>query len=131
MRFLASSCWDRPDRGVVAFFLFVHRHPHKRDPRSIRRNLRITDPNKIPEIFFGDVSFLGESDACAKGKQNDEARMTNDERMTKHIVDLMEGRPPCRPHNFIRRSSRERSLAGRLRGLLAAIAADRTIRKRV
>src|SRR6266480_2014746 len=95
MRFCAACGRHRPDRSVIAFFLFVRRHAHERDPRSIRRNLGIADPDKVPEIFFGDVPFLGESDACAKGKQNDEGRMTNDERMTKHMWSLLiEWRPP-------------------------------------
>src|SRR6266480_1639205 len=77
MRLFAACGRHRPDRSVIAFFLFVRRHAHKRDPRSIRRNLRVADPDKIPEIFFGNVAFLGESDACAKGKQNDEAAQTS------------------------------------------------------
>ena len=66
MRFFTATRRHRPDRSVVAFFLFVHGHAHKRDARSIRRDLRIADPDKIPEIFFSDVSFLrGENgDRC-------------------------------------------------------------------
>src|SRR4029077_15456302 len=92
-RFLAASRWHRPDRGVVTFLLLVHGHAHKRDPRSIRRNLRIADPDKIPQIFFGDVSLLSRESAgrceenqergkkCAHRFINDEALMTNDEGM--------------------------------------------------
>ena len=36
------------------------RHAHEHHPRSVRRNLRITDPDEIEEILFGDVALLGQ-----------------------------------------------------------------------
>src|SRR4029077_15170296 len=76
----------RPNRSFITFFFLVDRHPHKRDARAIRRNLWIADPDEIPQVFFGDGAFFGESSADAKRKKNDEARMTNDEGITKHEV---------------------------------------------
>src|SRR5438128_12397124 len=82
---LATSDRDRPDRRIVAFLFLVHGHAHKRHARSIRRNLRIADPDEIEEIFLGDVAFLSKrvTDSRDQKKANDEARMSNDEGMTK------------------------------------------------
>ncbi len=81
MGFLAAGDRDRPDRGVIAFFFLVHCDAHKSDARSIWRNLRIADPNKIEQIFFCDVALLSVNATECEGekKGNDEARMTNDE----------------------------------------------------
>jgi hypothetical protein len=46
--------------------------------------LRITDPDKIEKIFLGNVPLLREGRASGEDEQaNDEARMTNNEGMTK------------------------------------------------
>src|SRR5438552_19180534 len=86
MRLFATRCRHGPDRSVVAFLLLVHRHAHERHPRSIRGNLRIADPDKVPKIFFGNVALLREGDAESRSEDeqtNDEARITNDEGMAK------------------------------------------------
>src|ERR1700730_14881934 len=92
MRLLTPRCRHGPDRSVVAFLLLVHGHAHERHSRSIRRNLRIADPNKIPKILFGDIALLCEGDADSRGEDeqtNDEERITNGEGMAKP-----EGRRP-------------------------------------
>ena len=61
MRLIIARGRNHPDGSVVTIFLLVHRYAHKRDAVSIGRNLRITDPDKIEEIFFGDVALLRES----------------------------------------------------------------------
>src|SRR3984893_10942164 len=86
MRLLTPRCRHGPDRSVVAFLLLVHGHAHERHSRSIRRNLRIADPNKIPKILFGDIALLCEGDADSRGEDeqtNDGARITNGEGMAK------------------------------------------------
>src|SRR5205085_5708941 len=64
----------QPDRSVIAFLLLVHRHAHKRHPTSIRRDLRVADPDKIEKISLGDETFLrgGDGERC-----NDECEKEN------------------------------------------------------
>src|SRR6267378_4908156 len=86
MRLLTPRCRHGPDGSIIAFLLLVHRHAHECHSRSIRGNLRIADPDKVPKIFFGNVALLGEGDADSRSEDeqtNDEARITNDEGMTK------------------------------------------------
>src|SRR4051794_3116158 len=83
-RRFASRYRNCPNGSVITFFLFVDRHAHKCNARAVRRYLRITDPDKIPKIFFSDGALLREEWSDAKREENDEARMTNDEGMTKH-----------------------------------------------
>ena len=56
-RFFVSSR-DRPDGGVITDLFFVYAHAHESDARSIRRNLRITDPNEIEQVLFGNAAFV-------------------------------------------------------------------------
>jgi hypothetical protein len=56
-RFLVRNR-DRPDGGVITELFFVHAHVHEGDARSIRRNLRITDPDEIEQVFFGNAAFV-------------------------------------------------------------------------
>ena len=54
-----ASGRDQPERSVVAFFFLIHRHAgDKHDLRSIRRDLRVADPDEIEKILFGDVALL-------------------------------------------------------------------------
>src|SRR5438477_1831091 len=56
-RFFVDSR-HRPDGGVVTELFFIHAHAHKDDARSIRRNLRITDPDEIEQVLFGNTAFV-------------------------------------------------------------------------
>src|SRR5260370_7371750 len=56
-RFFVSSR-DRPNGGVITDLFFIHVHAHKGDTRSIRRNLRITDPDEIEQVLFGNAAFV-------------------------------------------------------------------------
>ena len=60
-----------PNGSVITFFLLVDGDAHKCNARAIRRHLRITDPDKIPKIFFGDVALLGERGADPATSQRD------------------------------------------------------------
>src|SRR5262249_50931954 len=77
---------QRPNGSVIAFFLLVNGDAHKCNARAIRRHLRITDPDEIPKIFLSDGPLFRERGANAQSQKNDEARMTNNEGMTKHEV---------------------------------------------
>src|ERR1700730_5607918 len=79
MRLFAAAHRHGPDRSVVAFLLIAHRHADKRHARSIWRNLRIADPNKVPKILFGNIALLCEGDVDPRG----EDEQTNDEGMAK------------------------------------------------
>ena len=80
-RLFATFERHSPDGSIVTFLLLVNRHAHKRHSRSVRRDLRISNPDEIEQIFFRDIALLTERSAgcCDKSDQNDEARMTNDE----------------------------------------------------
>src|SRR4051794_17642159 len=88
MRRLTFSGADQPDRCIVAFLFLVSRHPDEGNARPVRRNLMITDPDKIEQILFGYVSLLSKRDASSQRENeqeaNDEARMSNNEGMTMH-----------------------------------------------
>ena len=56
-RFTAGSR-NRPDGRVVSIFLRIDSHAHESNARPIGRNLRIGDPHKVEQIFFGDIAFL-------------------------------------------------------------------------
>jgi len=70
VRFLSTGQRHRPDRGLIPFFLFVDGDAHKGDTRTVGRDLQIADPNKVEQIFFGDVAFLCESRADSGEKDN-------------------------------------------------------------
>jgi len=56
MRLFAPRSGNDPERSVVTFFLLIHRNANKSDPRTVGRDLDLTDPNKVEEVFLGDVS---------------------------------------------------------------------------
>ena len=64
---LAGCRSDAPDGSVVAIFLFVHRHAHKGDARTVGRDLRIARPNEIEQVLLSNVPLLRQS-------RNDEQR---------------------------------------------------------
>src|ERR1051325_12069634 len=70
MRLVATAGRDHPDRGVVALLLLLDGPPHKRDARSVRRNLRVADPDKVPKVFFGDSALLRERTGRGSGEKN-------------------------------------------------------------
>ena len=72
VRLLAARDRHRPDRRVVAFFLLVNCNADKCDTRSIRRNLRVSDPDKIEQIFFSNVALLRRDDGCRRGPKDDD-----------------------------------------------------------
>src|SRR5205823_4515610 len=78
-RFLIRSR-DRPNRGVVTELFFIHTHAHKGDARPIRRNLRITDPDEIEQILFGNAAFVRglrrDRDEREKCEQNQATQVT-------------------------------------------------------
>jgi hypothetical protein len=84
VRLVTASCRDRPNGSVISFLLFIHAYAHKRDPGCIRRNLWITDPNKIPEVLFGDIALLGKRTAsqAEAREQNPEVGIPNVEATT-------------------------------------------------
>ncbi len=85
MRLFAACDRHTPDGRIVTFLLLINRYAHKGHVRSIRRNLRVSNPYEIEQIFFGDVALLPKyaADACNEKEKNDEWRMSNDEGMTK------------------------------------------------
>src|SRR5688500_3393083 len=54
----AGRCSDGPDGGVVTVFLVVDGDANEGDARSIRRDLRVSDPDEVKKILLGDISFL-------------------------------------------------------------------------
>src|SRR5256885_14397676 len=87
MRFFASVRRNRPDRSIITFFFVVNGYSHERDPRTIRRNLRIADPNKIPQIFFGDAPFFREDPAEAGGKDQKTDKESSHKRYQGNVAD--------------------------------------------
>src|ERR1700704_1359055 len=83
MRRLTPCDRHRPNRSVITFFFLVDRDPYERHTRAIRRNLRIANPDEIEQIFFSDGALLSEKWSYAESDEKDEARMTNDQGMTK------------------------------------------------
>src|SRR5262249_56892159 len=71
-----------PDGGVIAFLLVVDGDTHKRNARTIRRHLRITDPDKIPKVFLSDETLFGEG-----GRNGSDKKDKNDEWL-RHVEPL-------------------------------------------
>ena len=55
---LAAVGTRDPDAGIVLVLLFVGRHPHEGDLRSIGRDLRIGHPHEREQVLLGDSSPL-------------------------------------------------------------------------
>src|SRR5690349_13305717 len=47
-----------PDRGVISVLLVVDRDLHKGNARPVRRDLRVSDPVELKDIFLGDRALL-------------------------------------------------------------------------
>src|SRR6266550_7137227 len=71
---------DRPDGGVITNLFFVYADAHEGDARSIRRNLRITDPDEIEQVLFGYAAFIGglrrDRDEQEQREQNQAEKVT-------------------------------------------------------
>src|SRR5438270_12612836 len=80
MRRFFVSRRDRPGGGVITNLFFVYAHAHEGDARSIRRNLRITDPDEIEQVLFGYAAFIGGSrrdrDEQEQREQNQAKKLT-------------------------------------------------------
>ncbi len=72
VRLFAAGQRDRPDRSRIAFSFVVNCYADERNPRSIRRHLRIAGPDKVPQIFFGNVALLSERSPGAKNANQQE-----------------------------------------------------------
>src|SRR5206468_7481275 len=46
------------NRGVVPDLFFNHNNAHLGDARSVRRNVRITDPDEFEQVLFGNAAFV-------------------------------------------------------------------------
>jgi hypothetical protein len=68
-RLLAVALCD-PDLGGVVVLLLVHRDADERDLRSVRRDLRIRDPDEAEDVLLGDGAALG----VRVGGRKDEGR---------------------------------------------------------
>ena len=75
MRLFAACDWHTPDGRIVTFLLLINRYAHKGRVRSIRRNLRVSNPYEIEQILLGDVAFLGgHAGGCSREAEgNDKA----------------------------------------------------------
>src|ERR1700730_398378 len=104
MRLFAARDRYRPNRNVITFFLLVNGHSHKRHALSVRRNLRITDPDKIEKILLGDVTLLRKKIPEAKNdSEYGDKKITHGHILWKQCGNWLVRRGSASPLIFVHR----------------------------